>query len=385
MIELHVAALGGRRLDAQDLLEHGLVVLDQRLSRRTTSCRAATWTMPVRSVRYSILPDLTSSTALPMSNVIVPALGLGILPCGPRMRPSRPTVPIMSGVAMATSKSVQPSCDPGGQVVAADEVGAGLLGLLRLLALGEHGDGHRLAQAVGQEQRAAQLLVGVADVDAEAHVHLDRLVELRVSSDFSRRTASSGAYSFSRSTCWRAVGVRLAGHQASTSTPIERAVPATIFIAASTSFAFRSGILRSAIARSWSRDSVPTLSRFGSPEPDCEVQRLLDQHGGGRRLGDEGERAVLVHRDLDRRDLAGVGPLRRGVERLAELHDVDAVLAQRGADRRGRVRLPGGDLQLDDLDDLLGHRYLLWCKRPPAAAPTIVRDARDSPCRRVAV
>ena len=46
-----------------------------------------------------------------------------------------------------------------------------------------------------------------------------------------------------------------------------RAVPATMRIAMSTSFALRSGILRSAIRRSWSFDSVATLSRFGTPEP----------------------------------------------------------------------------------------------------------------------
>ena len=42
-----------------------------------------------------------------------------------------------------------------------------------------------------------------------------------------------------------------------------------------------------------------------------------------------------------------VGGLR--VERLAELHDVDAVLAERRADRRRRVGLPGGDLELDQM------------------------------------
>jgi len=46
-----------------------------------------------------------------------------------------------------------------------------------------------------------------------------------------------------------------------------RAVPAMIFMAASTSFAFRSAILRSAILRSCSRVSVATFSRFGSPDP----------------------------------------------------------------------------------------------------------------------
>ena len=65
-----------------------------------------------------------------------------------------------------------------GEVVGADEVGAGLLGLARLLALGEHRDAHRLAGAVREDRRAAHDLVGVAHVDAETEVDLDGLVEL---------------------------------------------------------------------------------------------------------------------------------------------------------------------------------------------------------------
>src|SRR5207249_4840238 len=94
-----------------------------------------------------------------------------------------------------------------------------------------------------------------------------------------------------------------------------------------------------------------------------EPQRLLDQHRGWRRLGDEIERAVLVDRDLDRDDAA---VLLRGlrVERLAELHDVHAVLAERRADRRGRVRLAAGDLELDQREDFLGHQsiFFTWSK-----------------------
>ena len=134
--------------------------------------------MPERSVRYSTLPPLASATALPTSKVTVPDLGFGMRPRGPRMRPSLPTVPIMSGVAMAMSKSKTAAWILLGEVVGADDVGAGLLRLARLVALGEHGDAHLLAGAVREHGGAAHDLVGVAHVDAEAEVDLDGLVEL---------------------------------------------------------------------------------------------------------------------------------------------------------------------------------------------------------------
>ena len=61
--------------------------------------------MPAFSTRNSTLPALISRTALAMSKVTVPTLGLGMRPRGPRIFPRRPTTPIMSGVAMAVSKS----------------------------------------------------------------------------------------------------------------------------------------------------------------------------------------------------------------------------------------------------------------------------------------
>src|SRR5690606_30032844 len=45
--------------------------------------------------------------------------------------------------------------------------------------------------------------------------------------------------------------------------------------------------------------------------------------------------------------------LGRGVVRLAELHDVDAMLTERGADRRRRVGCTGVDLKLDQAGHLL--------------------------------
>ncbi len=65
------------------------------------------------------------------------------------------------------------------QVLGADDVGPGLLGLLGLGAAGEDRHAHRLAGAVGQADHAADHLVGVARIDAEIHRDLQRLVEFR--------------------------------------------------------------------------------------------------------------------------------------------------------------------------------------------------------------
>src|SRR5262245_15128215 len=65
--------------------------------------------MPNLSVRNSTFPPLASRTARPTSLVTVPDFGLGMRPRGPSTLPSGPTLAIMSGVAIAASKSVQPS------------------------------------------------------------------------------------------------------------------------------------------------------------------------------------------------------------------------------------------------------------------------------------
>src|SRR6266480_3950297 len=65
--------------------------------------------IPNLSVRNSTLPPFASRTARATSLVTVPDLGFGINPRGPRILPRGPTLAIMSGVAIAESKSVQPS------------------------------------------------------------------------------------------------------------------------------------------------------------------------------------------------------------------------------------------------------------------------------------
>src|SRR6266567_4437531 len=66
-----------------------------------------------------------------------------------------------------------------------------------------------------------------------------------------------------------------------TSTPMLRAVPAITFIACSTSRAFRSCIFVSAMWRTCAWLSLPTFSRFGSPEPFSRFKASLISTAAG--------------------------------------------------------------------------------------------------------
>src|SRR4029079_9625241 len=121
------------------------------------------------------------------------------------------------------------------------------------------------AGAVREHQRAAQLLLRVTDVQAEVGVRLDGLVELRRLAALEQLDRLGRRVEVLAVDLRAQVAVVLAVLHRSVSTPIERSVPAMISIACSTSRAFRSGILASAIDCSWSRRSRPTFSRFGSP------------------------------------------------------------------------------------------------------------------------
>ena len=91
--------------------------------------------------------------------------------------------------------------DARGEVLGADDVRAGLLGLLRLVALGEDGDLDFLAEPVRQRDRAAQLLVRVADVEARCGSAPRRTRRTSPAwSPSSSLTASCGVYSRVRST-----------------------------------------------------------------------------------------------------------------------------------------------------------------------------------------
>src|SRR5688572_16425404 len=65
-----------------------------------------------------------------------------------------------------------------------------------------------------------------------------------------------------------------------------------------------------------------------------DADRLADQYGRGRRLQNEREAAVAVHRDHHGCRQALLQLLGLRIERLAEFHDVHALLTERRTDRR---------------------------------------------------
>src|SRR5260370_26242 len=96
----------------------------------------------------------------------------------------------------------------------------------------------------------------------------------------------------------------------------------------------------------------------GSLGAAVDLGRLLEEIGHRRGPHLERERAVLIHRDDDRDRCVLLQVLRLRIERLAELHDVEAALPQRRPDRRRRIRGARRDLQLEIAGNLLGHRIL---------------------------
>ena len=299
-----------------------------------------------------------------MSNVTVPVFGFGISPRGPRTRPSLPTTPIWSGVAIATSKSRNPSsifvarsAEPTTSAPASSASRA-------FSPSANTATRMSFPMPCGKHDRPAKLLVGVAHVQAEPEVRLDRLVEsgavgfLENAHRFARRVGLLAVDQLER----RAVALAMGAHGV-VSTPIERAVPAITFIASSTSRAFRAGIFVSAIEAEVGLAEPTDLVTVRLAGAFLQVERFLDQYGRGRSLRDEAEGAIFEDGDLDGRDAAVL--LRRlRVERLAELHDVDPVLTEGRADGRSRVRLPTGDLQFDECEYFLGHQsiFFTWSK-----------------------
>src|SRR5215212_7692598 len=264
-----VLALGGGRLRADELLDHGSVVREQlllgerRLAEREVHDRGSVGAV-LDLAGFGLLDGLADvhgdGADLRVRHLARRAEDAAeAADDGHQVRRRDGDVEVHEALLL----------DALGEVLGADVVRAGLLGLARLVALGEDGDLDVLAETVRERDRAAQLLVGVADVEARADVDLDGLVEAGALGLLDEGDRLGGRVLDVAVDLGPLLEVLLAvlGHQDFTSTPIERAVPAMIFSAWSTSCALRSLSFFWAISRSWSRVIVPTLLRLGSPEP----------------------------------------------------------------------------------------------------------------------
>ena len=124
-----------------------------------------------------------------MSTVTVPVFGFGIRPRGPSTLPSLPTRAHHVGRRDDGVEVHEAALDLVDHLLAADDVGAGFLRFLLLLAAGNREHALALAEAVRQDDRAAHHLIGVLRIDAEPQRQLDGLVELR-ELDLSARAGS---------------------------------------------------------------------------------------------------------------------------------------------------------------------------------------------------
>ena len=118
---------------------------------------------------------------------------------------------------------------------------------------------------MGKDHRAPDHLVGVPRVDPQVDRDVHGLVELGEGGVLHQRDGVRDRV-LPRPVDLgdrRPELLTLGRHQSTTSSPMERAVPAIIRMALSRSAAFRSAILISAIFLTWARVTRPTLVRLG--------------------------------------------------------------------------------------------------------------------------
>src|SRR5919197_95860 len=146
---LDVAALGRRRLGPQDLVEHDLVVLDQRPGREGGLAEDQVQVaVPVDAVL-----DLTAlDVADRLADVGGDGAGAAVGHQAARSQDAAEPADLAHHVGggdrgVEVEEALLDALD---QVLAADHVGPGGLGLAGGLALGEHGHAHGLAGAVGE-------------------------------------------------------------------------------------------------------------------------------------------------------------------------------------------------------------------------------------------
>src|SRR5262245_6145146 len=320
------------------------------------------WMLPALSTRNSTLPAFASRTARPTSNVTVPSFGFGMRPRGPSTLPSRPTCPMRSGVAIVVSKSMNPSCTRCTRSSAPITSAPASRASRSFSPLANTATRTLLPMPLGRTTAPRTIWSACLGSTPSRNERSTDSSNCAAGIALSVTIASSTEYAFVRSTFDAAASYRLL-----TAVAMSVSLSALSLNDVDTHAAGRAlddahrriDRVRVEIHQLGLRDLAHLLlgdladlvlvrhrRRLG------DSRRALEQHGRRRRLHDERERSILVNRHHHRQDqpFFFVG-LR--VEALAELHDVDAVLAEGRSHRRRRVRLAGRNLQLHHRLDFL--------------------------------
>src|SRR6266566_1488426 len=334
------------------------IALATRLSCGKDFLPTCTCTLPALSTRNSTLPALTSRTARATSKVTVPIFGLGMSPRGPSTLPSRPTCPMRSGVAIVESKSMKPpwifSTKSSAPTTSAPASRAS-----------------RSFSPLANTATRTVLPIPWGITMAPRTIWSACLGSTPSRSDrstLSSNLAAGAFFTISIASPTVSVFVR----------SISASVAFSRFVITGMS-RLLDNVDAHAAGRAFDRthggiDRVRVeVHQLGLGDlADLGLRDLADlvlvRHGGGLgnaggpleehrrrwRLHHEGEGTVLVDRHHHGQDQSLLRP-GLGIEALAELHDIDAVLAERGTHRRRGIGLAGGDLQLHHRLDFLRH------------------------------
>src|ERR1700728_1242000 len=317
--------------------------------------------MPALSVRYRTWPDFAFFTASATFGVTVPTLGFGIRPRGPKIWPSWPTMRMASGLAMTTSKSIWPALTFSARSSKPTMSAPAALAASAFLPWVNTATRTVLPVPCGitVEPRTCWSDL-VASTPKFTDTSTDSL-NFAVANSLTSLRASSMEYDLPGGSFSFQVLVRLATAGMSHSFHVDAHAAGAARDGANGRIEIGGG----QIGHFHLGDVLELLARYlahlcgvGSRAALGKAEGLGDEHRGRRRLHDEGKAAVAVHGDHYWGRQAFFQGLSLRIERLAELHDVHALLTQRGTHRRTGVRLSCRDLQLDITRNLLCHLSL---------------------------
>src|SRR5699024_6898328 len=236
--------------------------------------------------------------------------------------------------------------------------GTGGTRLIGIVALSKHGDAHTFTRAIRHDGGAAHVLIRLARIDTEIDRHLNRLGEFGTGQLFEQIEGFVNTIYAGRIDLF-ADGLHPPGYLCHV---LALHLDAHAASAAGDNFDGAIHVGRIQVRPLGCRNFLElaagnathfVLERVSGTFGD--TGRLFQQHGCRRRLLDERKTAIRVDGNDHRHRQAGFYILRLSIERLAELHDVNAVLAERRPYRRAWIGLCGRYLQLDIAADFLCH------------------------------